>query len=1156
MTSRTYNVGGVLLAVCFGLGSGCNRGPTQRSNAGIEAGGCPRWGITSESGVGFTIDKDVRLDVYPAPASDSSQSPTVQLSSKAPPYGAAEGRIAHCLQVKDKPGGMALSLLAPQDMSNFAGGRLVFDLAADDVDRLVVGMGWGTADQKQEQELPLAGRVAGVTNTKWTSVAIPLADFGANLAVLTRPFAITAQIGLGETRAFCVDDVHFEAPCGATDGSAPATKDAGIDSATADLANANSDGRPCLGTWVPAACVPPGVSLDSLVNGILLECKQDVHIDAPGEAKIGWWGSSDTAGAILLPTATKPTSPAEGTDMLCATVNTGSGSAFVYYGTPRDYSAFQGGYLETELYGDGDVLIGLSWKSPGATSESRNSVRAAEHVVATANNGWRSIRIPLYLFGADLSSLVAVASFTVEARTSPTTFCADAIRFRKATSSCSDNGVAPDGGLDFPDASDASRPDSAEVKDTPGAGTDSGWLSGAVPPACVPAGATADQLVYGILLECKQDVRIDEADGAKVGWWVGSSSSGSLLSSGDAKPTTPIEGADMLCATVTQGSGSAFVYYAAPRSFTDYENGYLELELFGDADVLVGVSWKSPGSTVESRKTVRAADYAAPATTSGWKSIRIPLCTFAADLTSLVALATFSVEGRTSPTTFCVDAVRYRKPTSFCRDTCAPDAGAGSSDGKDGQIASDTDVTANADADAVASRDTADSPIAQPDAGYLATAVAAACIPAGETADQLVYGILLECKQDVRIDEIGEAKVGWWGSSSSAGGILSPTDAKPTSPVEGTDMLCATVNQGSGSAFLYYDTPRSYLDYQNGFLELELFADADVLIGLSWRSPGAAAEARKTVRAADHVVASAASGWKSIRIPLCLFGADLTSVVAVASFSVEGRSSPTTFCVDAVRYRKATPACNDSCSIAAPEIGDAASPDMAETAIPASTDSNVPPLAGLDGGSVLASLLPNECIPTGATAGQLVYGILLECKQDVIIDQPGEAHVGWWASSPEVGGILTPDAAKPTPPFEGSSMVCATVSAGTGSFFVYYDNPRDFSAFQNGYLEAELFTFTPDVHVGISWMDAGGYVGNIEHQIDVRAIDYAVSASSSGEWMSLRIPLCVFGADLGYLKAVASFSLTNYYSPETFCVDAVRFRKSTSACPGCCTTSC
>jgi hypothetical protein len=172
---------------------------------------------------------------------------------------------------------------------------------------------------------------------------------------------------------------------------------------------------------------------------------------------------------------------------------------------------------------------------------------------------------------------------------------------------------------------------------------------------------------------------------------------------------------------------------------------------------------------------------------------------------------------------------------------------------------------------------------------------------------------LLECKQDARIDEAGEAKVGWWESYSRGGEILADAAVKPTTPVEGTRMVCVALRQGSGSAFVYYETPRDFSAYANGYLEAELFGAADVEIGVSWIPAGSTTEQRNSVPAADYVVASAASGWKSIRIPLCVLGADLGRLKAIATFTVQQPASPITFCVDAIRFRKASSLCQATC---------------------------------------------------------------------------------------------------------------------------------------------------------------------------------------------------------------------------------------------------
>jgi len=309
--------------------------------------------------------------------------------------------------------------------------------------------------------------------------------------------------------------------------------------------------------------------------------------------------------------------------------------------------------------------------------------------------------------------------------------------------------------------------------------------------------------------------------------------------------------------------------------------------------------------------------------------VSIPLCAFAGlNLKAVTTIVSFVLKNQTTiPSRACVDAIRYRRALS-CPNYCSSGAESIAEPSRDANGLEDSPPSQLPPPDAVgqtidsATIDTllGDAPIASLDApsgGCTIPLVPQDCVADGGILPD-VFGLFLDCKQDLPLDQPGGGKIGLWTGVTGGAQILS---SPSRTPFEGGNAVCTQVTQGAASSFVYVlpssdgTKTRNLSAFAGGFLEFAIASTAPLNVGMSWLPAGSTAELQSSVPASQYLVGTDASGWQQIRIPLCAFGADLAHVVGMATFAVTAQSAPTTFCWDAVRIRKASTTCSKSCTV-------------------------------------------------------------------------------------------------------------------------------------------------------------------------------------------------------------------------------------------------
>jgi hypothetical protein len=863
---------------------------------------------------------------------------------------------------------------------------------------------------------------------------------------------------------------------------------------------------------VPADCLTSDGDLGDALYGVFWERKQDELLDVTVLI-----GATSEEGAPMAVTA--PGEPYEGARQICYDFDW-PGGLFFYYPDggsepTRDLSRFDGGYLDLAIKSDADLFVGAAWRPPGANEETRAAVRASRYFRGAAVDGWQEVSIPLCALGAKLDHIKAPVSVSVSTVVGPdpVRVCVDAVRYREALA-CPATCAPPDGGpadggttLDAQDA-DANI-DVGQDRPTFDPGPDP------VPPECRLPTTDISSALYGVYWDQRQDELLGVT--ADIGVQQTSGQPRAFASTAPA-----YEGATQLCYEF-DSPGALFIYYpdgsASPtHDLSEFADGYLDLALRTDAAAFIGLEWNEGG--VANRAAVPAASYMKPVTVEGWREVTIPLCALRAQLDHVkapVSVAIPTVPGP-DPVRVCVDAVRYRKALA-CPASCAPlDAGpsdTGSSpDGHDAGPES---------TDAARDRPTYD-PGPDP--------VPSECRSPTTDISRALYGVYWDQREDELFGVTAEIDAQQMGGQARAF-----TSAEPA--YEGATQLCYELDS-PGGLFIYYPdgsaSPTHDLSaFADGYLDLALRTDATTaFIGIA--SGEGSAEKRVAVPAASYVKRMTPDGWQEISIPLCALPANLTQVkvpIAVNVTTVRG-PDPVRLCVDAVRYRKGL-LCPADCR-AAPDAGQPrdASPDTGGEA-----DAGAPPPG------CPFPLVPAEC--GGQAASSDVYGLLLECKQDLLMKQVGGGDVGLYPTGTAVTILDQPT----VPPYEGSGAVCTRLPQGLASSFVYIlpagsmKKTVNLSDYAGGYLEAAIASDV-DVQVGMSWLAPGA---TTESRNSVSASSYVVGTKDS--WREIRIPLCRIGANLAVLTAPATFTVSGVQTETTFCWDAVRLRKPLGTCRPC-----
>ncbi len=624
---------------------------------------------------------------------------------------------------------------------------------------------------------------------------------------------------------------------------------------------------------------------------------------------------------------------------------------------------------------------------------------------------------------------------------------------------------------------------------------------------------------HGVFFDAKQNVPLGQYD-AEPG----------VL--GDARFVTtpnvaPFEGTRVLCVEVAaaeqatrssgdqEGSRGGF-FLPAPggsgaQDLEPFSNGELTFVFHGDVELIVGLS-SSDEAGEEIRRELRVADFDDEPLADGWRRASIPLSEFDVDLARMRTLAAFMVEGQRSPTTFCIDAVRYTASCdpadSAASDTDDPDAGDGTDAGDAGNSES--------------------------------------CLPSREQCRSSDFDVGEDTfrffhDDGMRIDLSEDWSIGWdqeWGDGETR---------EDPDPHHGDDGLCVQTSTGQFGAFFHVESTdpdasvtHDYSRFADGYLDFVLRAEDSSKVGVtaSWVAGGTVEHTRLV---ASDFVDCVERDWANVRIPLCAFGADLTQLVSPVGFHVDETSDPVEFCVDDIQYTMPM-----ECS--ASEAGLCGSGPPIDDAGPA--DAKAPEVA-----EPVAPLCryPLGCAIDVNNFSDVSFGFFSEVDQDVTLhdfELDGDALGEDWI----IG--IAPDGSEDrlssvgdVAPFEGDAMLCleALSNAELVAFFLQPSEPyHDLSVYD--YVDLELSS-DRDVELIVSWLDDD----DVERYASVSSADFVIEDEDQSEdcrddsWKHVRVPLCAFGADLSRLVSPIGIRLPEGVGTPV-CIDAVHYTLAVN-CP-------